>query len=376
MMARWKRSIVSLLYRFILLFVRPRRQNGAAAGCVREITTVCMGGLGDFIVFCDAARQLYERGYDVDLICRKGSGMEEVAALANCFRNVIPLDYGYRERIFNLWRLGKIQSDVSIVCPVNRHIMTDIYVLSIQAKHRALPDTLQGCGSLWLKKLADQKAETVIPVAAVAERERYAEYLSGAGLPVTKLRPYVLPDFAPAREQKRNDRIAVFPGAEGSAAKRWPEEKYAWVLKRLNQQKHISVVVLGTGNDRKCCDRLTWLLQEAGIEAENLCGRTSIPALVRLLRGCSVVLSNDSGGAHLSAACRVPTVIILGGWEYGRFYPDSSLPENCVAVLPDLSMLPCVPCGESRPACGSITRCVAAVKKETVLDAVHGLNGQ
>ena len=103
--------------------------------------------------------------------------------------------------------------------------------------------------------------------------------------------------------------------------------------------------------------------------AKNLCGETSVSELVEYLQGCALVLANDSGSAHLSIACGRPTVIICGGWEYGRFYPNPRLPPNCRAVVAELGLLKCIPCNESCPVCTdrNAAACILLVEQERVL---------
>ena len=48
---------------------------------------------------------------------------------------------------------------------------------------------------------------------------------------------------------------------------------------------------------------------------ENLVGKTRLTELIAKLRGCKLLLTNDTGTMHLAAAMGVPTVSIFGSTE-------------------------------------------------------------
>lgn len=361
---RLKQAASMLIYRCLLIGLpskRPAEDDG-------RIAVVCLGALGDFIAFCPAARALAQQGKRLILICREKTGIQEFADRTGHFERMIELPHRFRERPKNLFRLKKIQAGTVIAAPAGRHILSDLYVLAITAHRRVLPDTLLGCSLPRLKNLVDRKADVLVPVTARNEWERCREYLNGAGYHLPILTPYELDTVQ--SPQDRENIVAVFPGAGGGAVKQWPVERFAWVLERLYEEKECEVFVCGTEREREVGEQLC---AELPFPAKNLCGTTTIKSLLELLGRCSLVLANDSGSAHMAIACGTPTVIICGCWEYGRFYPNPTLPHHCRPVVPSLDKLNCAPCGESQPDCakGEILPCVLSVDKETVLYAVH-----
>ena len=71
----------------------------------------------------------------------------------------------------------------------------------------------------------------------------------------------------------------------------------------------------------------------------SLAGKTTIAELKRLLACCSLVISNDTGAAHLSAALGVPTVVIFGPTEHFSTRPFS---EKAIIVRHDVECSPCM----------------------------------
>ena len=60
----------------------------------------------------------------------------------------------------------------------------------------------------------------------------------------------------------------------------------------------------------------------------DLTGQTTLPELLTLMKHAALVISNDTGPAHLSIALGVPTIVIVGGGHFTSFvpYPDHVCP--------------------------------------------------
>lgn len=139
------------------------------------------------------------------------------------------------------------------------------------------------------------------------EVPRWCRLLSECGIPA---------DPGPARLLLRRPPVAapasraviVHPGA-GAAARRWPPERWAAVARRLAGDGWL-VVVTGSGAERELAQRVA---AEAGLPPGRvLAGRTSLSALAALTADAALVLSGDTGMAHLAAAYRRPAVTLAG----------------------------------------------------------------
>jgi len=66
----------------------------------------------------------------------------------------------------------------------------------------------------------------------------------------------------------------------------------------------------------------------------DLMGKTSLPQLLDVINHAALVVSNDTGPAHLSIALGTPTLVIVGGGHFGCFvpYPPDACPANAVRV--------------------------------------------
>lgn len=360
------KCMASLLFYRILLLGCPTER----AGCdEKEIAIVCIGALGDFIVSCSATRELFRQGKQLTLICREGTGIKEFAELTGYFTEVRTLRHSLLARAKNQKELQEVRAHTVLIMPPGRHILSDLYALSVRADKRIFPDTLQGCSLPKLKRITDQCADRLIPVNAVCEQERYEEYLKGAGLYNGAIRPFVFDDIRSTRKKPPEPYMMVFPGARGGKFKQWPVERFAYVANHLQKEYGYKILVCGTGKEQVLGEKLCGLL--AG-RKENLCGRTTLPTLGTLFRKASFVLANDTGSAHLSIAFGAPTVIICGGWEYGRFYPNPYLPENCRAICGLQKSTQCSAYEGKQIGCGgkSVVPCLLNVNEKDVLTIV------
>ena len=130
--------------------------------------------------------------------------------------------------------------------------------------------------------------------------------------------------------------LALCPGAEFGAAKRWPPQYYAEIA-RDYLQRGWQVVLYGSSNDRAVCAQIR---RDSGEHAHchDLAGRTALGEAVDLLSLSAAVISNDSGLMHIAAGLQRPLLVI-----YGATSPDFTPPLSPAAALL-LSDIDCAPC--------------------------------
>ena len=63
-----------------------------------------------------------------------------------------------------------------------------------------------------------------------------------------------------------------------------------------------SVLVFGSAAERALCETVAEPLRQAGIDARNLAGETSLREFIDLAAACRVFLTNDSGAMHVASA--------------------------------------------------------------------------
>lgn len=158
--------------------------------------------------------------------------------------------------------------------------------------------------------------------------------------------------------------FALNAGAEYGPAKRWPLERFAAVAGEICRQQGGRWLVLGGPKDlelaRALCARVPG--------AVSLAGRTNLRELMQVLSLCRVLLTNDSGPAHVAAALGVPVVAIFGSTAPGLTAPG--LPGDPRHRILQATV-PCTPC--FRRDCPIGLPCMEGITVAAVLDAVLGL---
>lgn len=102
--------------------------------------------------------------------------------------------------------------------------------------------------------------------------------------------------------------VIVHPGC-GFAARRWPVDRYAAVARRLVRAGR-RVVVTGSADQRALA---THLAAAADLPEDSvLAGRTTLSQLAALVADASLVVSGDTGIAHLATAYSTPSVVLFG----------------------------------------------------------------
>jgi ADP-heptose:LPS heptosyltransferase len=116
----------------------------------------------------------------------------------------------------------------------------------------------------------------------------------------------------------------IHPGAK-SPSRRWPVDRYAAVARALARRGH-RVVVTGSPEER---DLATRIARDAGLpRAAALAGRTGIGELAGLVAHARLVISGDTGIAHLATGYGTPSVVLFGPMSPARWGPPPGRPYH------------------------------------------------
>ena len=103
--------------------------------------------------------------------------------------------------------------------------------------------------------------------------------------------------------------ITLIPSAARGPSKQWPAAHFIEVGKRLAEETGRKVVVMGGPGDGVLCQEVA---DGVGGRAVSIAGKTDVRTFIASLARSSVVITNDSGGMHLSPAVGVPVVGVFG----------------------------------------------------------------
>ena len=133
--------------------------------------------------------------------------------------------------------------------------------------------------------------------------------------------------------------VVIHPGASNGSAKRWLPEYWAQLASRLHRDLGAAVVLSGTPGEAGIVGQV---VSACSFKPVILAGQTTIPQLGALLKRADLLLSSDSGPAHMAAALGTPQVTIFGPTDPGVYAPLSA---KAVVLRRDL---PCSPCYDAR----------------------------
>ncbi|HSB09827.1 MAG TPA: lipopolysaccharide heptosyltransferase II [Blastocatellia bacterium] len=156
--------------------------------------------------------------------------------------------------------------------------------------------------------------------------------------------------------------VAINPGATNSRAKRWPAQRFAATADRLAERDGFQTIIIGAEGDLEVAREVASLMRARAVI---LAGQTSIAELKGLLSCASLVVSNDTGTAHVSAALGVPTVVVFGPTEHVSTRP---LSEVARVVRHDVECSPCM-----LRDCPIDHRCMTRVEVDDVYRASRSL---
>mgnify|MGYP002629374720 CR=1 FL=1 len=200
------------------------------------------------------------------------------------------------------------------------------------------------------------------------EIDRHFGFLSRiSGVEIAPTRPRLnWPDqpssLAPARP------YAVLNPGSNEYGRRWPLENYLELAGWL-QSRGLAVVFVGKGEEKAGPIGLDGVV--------DLTGRTSVPEILDLINGAALVVSNDTGPAHLAIGLDAPTVVIVGGGHFGCFvpYPEGLRPETVRFVHHPMDCYHCFWRCHKRSDPMASFPCVAAVSMDQVQAACAELLG-
>jgi ADP-heptose:LPS heptosyltransferase/tetratricopeptide (TPR) repeat protein len=154
----------------------------------------------------------------------------------------------------------------------------------------------------------------------------------------------------------------VFPGGKGGAAspKYWGAENYASLLDRLRQEEGWELVLLCGPDEEQVESAITAATRT---KPHVFRGDLSLWQAAALLERSAFYIGTDTSIAHISAALRVPTFVVLGGGHFGRFFPYPA-GHSVVCVTHPLECFNCY--WKCRL---SYNKCVADISVDAVMTA-------
>ena len=101
--------------------------------------------------------------------------------------------------------------------------------------------------------------------------------------------------------------VAIHPDSS-CVTRHWPVSSFAVLLKKISDGLNVTPVIIGASSTVQIAKEIITL---AGVPAVDLSGKLSMAQLASFLRRTAVLVSNDSGPAHVAAAVDTPVVCLF-----------------------------------------------------------------
>lgn len=156
--------------------------------------------------------------------------------------------------------------------------------------------------------------------------------------------------------------IGMHPSAR-DPARCWPLDRYVEVGQTLLARHGGTIVMLGEQAEHAVAEEMA---QQMGGAYLNLTGKTSLPVLGAIIDRLSVLITNDTGPAHIAYALAAPTVTIFSVGD----------PERNGPILdgPFRILVPPCPCRQfESPRCLPENRCLLSITVPQVVEAAEAV---
>ena len=149
--------------------------------------------------------------------------------------------------------------------------------------------------------------------------------------------------------------VALCPGSTNSRAKRWPPERFAALADHLMGKAKVNVALIGAPEELDVSREVVAKMRRRPVV---LTGETDLAGTVAVLSVADLLVTNDTGPAHISAALERPTLVIFG--------PTNPVTTRPFSPTADIMRRPpdCAPC--MLRDCPIDHRCMTAITPEEV----------
>jgi len=334
------------MYRFAIRTIcATNHRNGRSGIGSNSVLLVRTDGIGDFVLFSPALRHIKRlfKSYRISMIVNDATA--DLACTCPYIDELILCDmarykwgFPYRYRTILKLQTGNFDMAIYPVCSqeplaqeltycsgATQTVVVDGDLNNITAD---LKKRNEKYFSRWLK----------VPSQILPELERnrlVVEMLAGERIESSSFLPELWlteSDRFSARQMlaaedlkpKANLIVGLAVGAAWQG-RQWPAERFVQIAKKILTTYPAKIIVVGSPKDASLA--LT-ICARVGPGSHVLAGKTTLRELAGVFELCDFVIANESGPLHIAAAMGTPTLALIGGGHFGRFYPYGDLNKH------------------------------------------------
>ena len=327
--------------------------------------------IGDFVLFAPFLPAFLRRGEDNTLLAN--------ALWAECCRKLFPelrvvpvspgaflADPGLRRHLLHLTR--SFRAARVFQARFYRELLVEelLYAASGTRECRRFEATSLHLQAPLLKLLEFPASAEAPFLPGEHELERNARFAAFCTPGFKAENPWLARPFAPAELLRGKKYVCVFPGSGKGAFCRWPAEKWAEVLRKLDLPHY---VITGTPGEAPLLRQIAGMLPE---KRATVLSDLTVEEFIGTVSRAEGALGMDTGGIHIAAMSGVPSVAVTGLGQPGWFlpYPEKLPVPGAVPPVTVSADLPCKNCfWHCRDLKEGVCRCIAEITADQVAEA-------
>ena len=167
----------------------------------------------------------------------------------------------------------------------------------------------------------------------------------------------------PLAEKKKSLIININSEAE---SRRLPKEKAISIISSIRNKINYEIILIGSNKEAAFVDEVFAALPEK-INITNMAGKTNLKEMVELLNNCPVMLTTDSGPAHVANALGVHTIVLFGAGNENNTAPYNKHNRSIVR----LGQLACEPCVNNTCKLYGVPECLVQLDESLIAAQVY-----
>ena len=321
---------------------------------VKNIIIRLPNWLGDLVMstaFVKAVQQQYPLA-DIDLITKKGIDFLLDYFPAHGQRFVF--DKSANKGVSGAWRYGRW---------LRTQKKYDLYFCLPDSMSAAIMASASGA-----KKIIGFKKEFRSVLLSHAYRKpaglhRVQEYIDLLQQFTKKNIPVPAVELLQQKRERKNS-VVININSEASS-RRLPFAKAVSIINTIRQSISAEIILVGSAKEKEMVDEVyDALINKTAVQ--NVAGKTSLQQLLELLGTSAVVLTTDSGPAHVSNALHTHTVVLFGAGNENNTAPYNKNKRTIIR----LGKLPCEPCINNSCKLYGIPECLLQLDEKIIAQTV------
>lgn len=310
--------------------------------------------MGDLVQSLPLFKRLKEEksSCEITLLCIKES--IEIIQGSPLVDRLVPVPYSYFKKIYNLDRpsreldfilnLPELGENYDLVINLTHDSSSALICSGLRSKKKSgriftaqEGVSLLGDWGKYLFSVVENRTENLINLVDI--------HIGMGGIPHEAMGNWLhvgtgeekaADEILCANGWKRSGRLVAFEMGANKLHRAWPVDRFAELGTALMRHKELRIVLLGGPGESALGEEF---LRQAGVPAINLIGKTRVTDLPAVLKKCDLLISNDTGTAHVASAVGTR---VLGLYFSTAFFGETA-PFGPGHVVLQVET-PCSPC--------------------------------